>query len=242
MGDCELSFRERVPLDIELALVQHDLYEAQLRKLGCNVVRLPALPENPDSVFVEDTAVVLEQVAIMTRPGAVSRSGEVVSSAIALDSYRELRYIDEPATLDGGDVLVVGRHIYVGETARTNREGYEQLRRVGREHGYVVESVAVHGCLHLKSAATQVGVDMLLANPAMCDATRMARHKILRVAPDEPDAANGLLINGCVIYPDSNPNTAGILEAEGTELVLMDVSEVQKAEGGVTCGCVVFEG
>ncbi len=237
---CELVHLDRRPIDVDLARAQHRAYEAALREAGCEVRTLPADPELPDSVFVEDTAVVLDEVAVITRPGAASRRPETGAVAAALAPYRPIVTITAPGTVDGGDVLRVGRAIYVGDTARTNRAGVDQLAAALAPHGYQVCAVAVHGCLHLKSAATLVAPDTVLCNPRWVDPATFAGVRVVDVADGEAGAANGLLVGERLIYPSNFPRTATRLAAQGLTLLLLDVSELQKAEGAVTCCSVVF--
>jgi dimethylargininase len=237
---CELVHLARRPIDVDLARAQHRAYEAALREAGCEVRTLPADPELPDSVFVEDTAVVLDEVAVITRPGAASRRPETGAVVAALAPYRPIVTITAPGTVDGGDVLRVGRAIYVGDTARTNRAGVDQLAAALAPHGYQVSAVAVHGCLHLKSAATLVAPDTVLCNPRWVDPATFAGVRVVDVADGEAGAANGLLVGERLIYPSSFPRTATRLAAQGFTLLLLNVSELQKAEGAVTCCSVVF--
>jgi dimethylargininase len=237
---CELVHLARRPIDVDLARAQHRAYEAALREAGCEVRTLPADPELPDSVFVEDTAVVLDEVAVITRPGAASRRPETGAVAAALAPYRPIVTITAPGTVDGGDVLRVGRAIYVGDTARTNRAGIDQLAAALAPHGYQVCAVAVHGCLHLKSAATLVAPDTVLCNPRWVDPATFAGVRVVDVADGEAGAANGLLVGERLIYPSNFPRTATRLAAQGLTLLLLNVSELQKAEGAVTCCSVVF--
>ena len=248
---CELSFQERVPIDLELARAQHHSYVETLTSLGCQVEVLPPLPENPDAVFVEDTAVVLDELAVITRPGAESRRGEVDSTARALARHRHLAYIEAPGTLDGGDVLRVGRTLYVGLSARSNHAGIEQLRAHLKPHGYEVVSVQVRGCLHLKTAATQVGMlksaaaevapGLLLINPEWVDKSAFQGADFIEVDPAEPFAANAVLVGGELVYPASFPRTRARLEQAGIKVHVVDMSETEKAEGGVTCCSVLFQ-
>jgi dimethylargininase len=240
IAQCELVHLERRPIDVELARAQHRAYEAALREAGCEVRSLPANAGLPDSVFVEDTAVVLDEVAVITRPGATSRRPETGAVAAALTPYRPLVTIQAPGTVDGGDVLQVGRTIYVGETARSNRAAIDQLAAALAPHGYQVRAVAVHGCLHLKSAATRVAADTVLCNPRWVDPRTFTGVRILEVVESEPGAANGLLVGDRLIYPASFPTTAARLAAARVALRPVDVSELQKAEGAVTCCSVVF--
>jgi dimethylargininase len=238
---CEIGFIERQVIDLAKANEQHARYEALLAELGAKVVSLPAEPDYPDSVFVEDPAVVLDELAIMTRMGAASRRGESESLASALAAYRPLRWMREPATLEGGDAMRIGRTLYVGVSHRTNRAGIEQLTGELSPLGYSVAPVTVRGALHLKSACCSLGDGAILANRAWLDPEPLAQFRIVEVAPGEERAANVLAIGGSVIVPASFPRTAEILAREGLRVRTLDVSELMKAEAGVTCGSVLFE-
>jgi len=241
MVDCELTHLDRRPIDLMAARAQHHAYEEALRALGCEVRSLPADPALPDSVFVEDTAVVFDELAVITRPGAPSRRPEIAATAVALRPYRPLVRIAPPGSMDGGDVLRVGRTVYVGLTGRTNQAAIDQLTAGLSPHDYVICAVPVHGCLHLKSAATQVAADTVLCNPRWVDPAAFVPLHVLEVDGAEPDAANGLLIEGRVMYPTTFPATRRRLEGRGIAVALVDVSELQKAEGAVTCCSLVFE-
>lgn len=240
IGSCELTHLAREAIDVERADRQHRQYEMRLVGAGCDIVRLSAEPLLPDSVFVEDTAVVLDEVAVMTRPGAESRRGEVNSVARVLEAYRPLSYIEAPGTIDGGDVLHVGRKIYVGEGYRSNAEGIAQLRGFLQPFSYEVKSVPFSGCLHLKSAVTRIAEDSLLINPDWADKGQFSAHECVDIHASEPAAANGLLVDDTLIYPLAYPKTAQILEDRNFNLHCVDVSEFSKAEGGVTCCSLVF--
>jgi len=235
IGRCELTHLERREIDVARAAAQHETYERCLERLGCRVVSLPAEPEMPDSVFVEDTAVVLEELAVMTRPGAEARRTETASVAAVLAEYRRLVVIKPPATLDGGDVLVLDRRVFVGLSGRSNLDGFEQLRSLLAPHGYTVEAVDVRGCLHLKSAVTRVAPDTVLLNPDWVDRSLFAGLDRIEIDPAEPHAANGLPVGGVLVYPDTFPRTAERLRERGALLELLDLSELAKAEGAVTC-------
>ncbi len=241
IGRCELTHLERQPIDVELARAQHRAYQACLAGLGCRVETLPAAPELPDSVFVEDVAVVLDELAILTRPGAESRRPEVAAIAEALRPYRPLHAIQAPGTVDGGDVLRVGRCLYVGLSSRSNAAAIEQMREVLAPHGYTVQGVPVAGCLHLKSAVTQVAEATLLINRAWVDPAAFAGLELIEVDPAEPYAANALRVGEELIYPAAFPATRRRLEARGLTVHTVDVSELAKAEGAVTCCSLVFE-
>jgi dimethylargininase len=238
---CELTHLQREPIDVRLAERQHEAYERCLAGLGCRVVSLPAEPDMPDSVFVEDTAVVVSELAVMTRPGAESRRAEVPSMAQALARYRATVAIEAPGTLDGGDVLCLGRRLLVGLSSRSNREGLEQLRSLLAPHGYRVEALEVRGCLHLKSAVTQVATDAVLVNPAWVDPTAFNGLRRIEVDTDEPHAANALLVAETVVCPTAFPRTAARLERAGVRIAVLDVSELAKAEGAVTCCSLILQ-
>jgi dimethylargininase len=193
----------------------------------------------PDAVFVEDTAIVLDEVAVITRPGATSRQPETASIAMALEPYRELRFIEAPATIDGGDVLRVGKSLFVGMTSRSSAEGIAQLRELVAPFGYTVTGVPVTGCLHLKTAVTQIAPDMLLINPAYVDPLVFDMHSI-EVDPSEPFGGNAVLISDTVIYPSAFPRTRRRMEQAGIRVQTVDASELAKAEGGVTCCSLLF--
>ena len=237
---CELTHLAREPIDLALAERQHAAYEASLRALGCRVASLPAEPDFPDSVFVEDAAVVVDELAVITRPGAPSRRGETESVAAALAPHRPVVAIEPPATLDGGDVLRLGRRVLVGRSSRSNAEGVAQLRALLAPHGYTVEGIAVSGCLHLKSAVTEVAPGAVLLNPAWVDPAIFAGTRLIEVDPGEPFAANALLVGGTAIYPSAFPRTAARLERVGVRLARVDVSELAKAEGAVTCCSLII--
>jgi dimethylargininase len=240
IGDCELTHLEREPIDVERASHQHERYEQCLVSLGCMVQRLPPLPDRPDSVFVEDTAIVLPDFAIIARPGAESRRPEVASVEAALLSHRPLSFIESPGTLDGGDVLVVGSTVYVGRSGRTNAEGVRQLTELAGSHGYVVRPVQLSGCLHLKSAVTQVGKDLLLVNPEWVDSSSFDALHQIAVHPAEPFAANALRVGETVIFPAGYEGTQELMERRGIDVRLVEIDELQKAEGGVTCCSILI--
>jgi dimethylargininase len=238
---CELSYLNREVIDIDLAREQHSMYLECLSGLGCDVTCLPQEPNLPDSVFVEDTAVVLKDLAIITRPGVSSRRPEVLSITRTLEPYRDLAFIESPGTVDGGDVLLVGNTLYVGLTQRSNREGFEQLLSTLSPHGYDLFAVEVDGCLHLKSAVTRVAVNTLLVNRNWVNTDIFHDMSFIDVDPGEPYAANALLVGGNVILSSAFPRTSSLLEEEGIEVLTLDVSELARAEGGVTCCSLIFD-
>ena len=240
LADCELTHRRRDPIDATKADAEHAAYEQTLRALGATVVRAPPEPTLPDAVFVEDAAIVVDEVAVITRPGAASRRPETESLAETVGRYRPLVQIEPPGTIDGGDVLVVGRTLYVGLSSRTNREAIAQLETLLGEWDYEVNPVPVSGCLHLKSAVTQVGENLLLLNDRFVPTDCFAPMERVAVAPEEPDGANALWIGGAAVYPKHHPRTAERLDRAGVRVVPVPCAELAKAEGGVTCCSIVF--
>lgn len=241
LGDCELQELDREPIDAANAIVQHRRYERCLEELGVRVLALPADPRFPDGVFVEDPAVVLDEIAVMTRMGAESRRGEGESIAKALAQYRALHWIREPGTLEGGDVMRIGKSLYVGLSRRTNQEGIAQLREFTAPFGYTVIGVPVRGCLHLKSACCYLGDETILANRDWIDASFLAEFRIIDVPKDEPRGANVLCVGGTLILPEAFPKTRQLLENSGFHVRAVNVSELAKAEGAVTCTCILFD-
>jgi dimethylargininase len=241
LADCQLSYVDRGPIDVERARRQHAAYEAVLASLGCRVERVSPAPGLPDGVFVEDTAIVLDEAAIVARPGAASRRPEVADVAQALVGYRTLVFIEEPGTLDGGDVLVMGRRLFVGRSSRTNDDAIDQLDRLLTRLGYEVRPVDVERCLHLKSAVTAIAGDRVLVNPRWVDPRAFEPASALEIEPGEAHAANVLLVNEQVVVPSAHEGTRRRLEADGRRVVTVDVSELAKAEGGVTCCSLIFE-
>lgn len=241
IGRCELTHLDRQEIDVNIARTQHLAYEHALAKLGCQVHSLHPEPELPDSVFVEDTAIVLDEVAIITRPGAASRIPEIKSITRFLTSYRKLLFILPPGTLDGGDVLCLGETLYIGLSSRTNLNAFEQVRSLLEPYGYMVVGVNVTGVLHLKSAVTQVTKETLLINPAWASKSDFKDYEFIEIDSSEPYAPNALLISDTVIYPSSFPQTRKRLERSGIELTCVDVSELAKAEGAVTCCSLIFK-
>ncbi len=239
--NCELSFIERRPINLEKARQQHRAYEKLLGELGASVISLPAEPSLPDSMFVEDPAIVLDEVAVIMPLGTASRRPEATSLAQALAKFRKLEYVTPPGLMEGGDILRVGRKLLAGLSSRTNAEGIRQLQAILKPHGYEVIAVPVTACLHLKSAVTHVGGETLLANRAWFDPAPLAGYQWIEVAPEEPHAANALALGGKVIFPASFPRTRARLEAGGFQVVPLDISELQKAESGLTCSSLLFD-
>ncbi len=241
LARCELSELERQPIDITQALAQHRAYCHQVAVLGGRIVELAPEPTLPDAVFVEDVAVVLDELAILTRPGVASRRPEVAAIAEVLEPFRSLVRIEPPATLEGGDVLAVDRTLYVGLSGRTNQAGCEQLRWAVRPHGYQVVSLQPQGCLHLKTACTYLGQETFLLNPRWVDPQPLTARQFIEVHPDEPYGANTLPLGDTVLMPNGFPRTTERVRRAGFRVQTLDVSELQKAEAGLTCMSLRFD-
>jgi dimethylargininase len=241
-----LTHLERERIDYERAVQQHAAYEACLERLGCRVERLPDAPELPDSVFVEDAAVVFDEIAVIARPGAASRRPEVDAMAAALRPHRPLVSIESPGTLDGGDVLVTPGTVFVGISGRTNADGVRQLAALVAPHGFEVVAVPVTGCLHLKSAVSAVflppkgGRSILLINPAWIERSYFDGFDLIEVDPSEPAAANVLLVGDSVVCASEHTRTRARIEARGLVTHSVPAGELAKAEGGVTCCSIIL--
>jgi dimethylargininase len=239
-NECEITHIDRAPIDVDIARAQHREYVNALAEIGCQIVELPAEADLPDSVFVEDTAFILDEVAVITRPGADSRKPETDSIIRILSPHRALIHVTEPATVDGGDVLVLGKNIYVGISTRSNNAAIRQLQESLDVYGYKVSSVEMHDCLHLKTAVTKVDENTLLINPNWVDNFHFKDFDWIIVDPSEPFAANCLPVNGHIIYPTSFPKTRAKLESRGYKIKAVTVDELAKAEGAVTCCSLII--
>jgi dimethylargininase len=230
-----------VPIDIGRAKEQHAAYRSLLESCGLEVVTLPALDDLPDAVFVEDPVHVLDQVAIALRPGAVSRRAEVEPLIDAIATYRPVARVEAPATIDGGDIMRIGKMVFVGRSGRTNEAGIQALAAIVSEHGYGVKAVAMRDCLHLKSGCTAVG-ERVVINPAWVDLDAFRDYDPIPVPSAEPAGADVLLLpGGRIVMSETFPRTAERLVSNGLEVLTVDVSEFEKAEAGVTCLSVLIE-
>jgi len=238
---CELAHLELTPIDLGCARQQHDAYCGALSELGWTIIRLPASPDLPDSVFVEDTAVVTDELAILTNPGAVSRRPEITVVAEVLGKFRKTAVMRPPATLDGGDVLFLGREVWVGVGARTNEQAVVGLREILQPYGFAVRAAQPRGCLHLKSAVTRAGPDCLIVNPNWIEPRIFSGWRIIEVDPREPFAANALWLGEVTLAAEAYPRTRGRLEAHGLKCRAIDMSELAKAEGALTCCSILLD-
>ena len=237
---CELTYLAREHIDLPRARQQHALYERALQELGLALLSLPEERELPDSVFVEDTALVLDECAILLRPGADSRRPETDSMAEVLSRFRPLHRLQAPARVDGGDILRLGRRMYIGLSQRTDEAATEQIRSCLRPFDYMVEAVRVNGCLHLKSAVTEVGPGTVLVNPEWIDPRHFADVGCIEIDPSEPYAANALRVGETVLFPEAFPLTASRLRKAGVQTRALPSDELAKAEGALTCCSLIF--
>lgn len=236
----ERTFVGDEPIDAALALRQHAAYRAALRRCGAEVIVLDANLACPDGVFVEDTAIVLDDLAVMMSMGAASRRGELGAIEAELSRWRPIARVRLPATIDGGDVVRAGRTLYVGRSPRTNDAGIAALRSIVSPFGYTVMAVPVTGCLHLKTACSALPGGRFLVNADWIDASTLPESALVPVPSDEPWAGDVLVIGDRIIVSDAFPGTAALLAGSGAEVIQVSVSEFAKAEGGVTCLSLVF--
>ena len=239
IAEAELTYLDRQQIDYELAASQHREYEQLLESVVCKIVRVADAPDHPDGVFVEDAAIVLDEVAVITRPGAESRRGEVESVEEVLKRYRSIRIIEAPGTMDGGDILHAGRTLFAGRSTRTNDDGIAQLRAVVEPFGYQVTATDFRGCLHLKTAVTAIDDRTLLVNPDWI--AGIDGFEMIAIDPSEPFAANVLRVGETLVAMDEHPRTCALLRARGYTVRAAASSEMLKAEAGVTCGSIIFE-
>lgn len=237
---CELTFRDRQAIDADRAVEQHAAYVGVLKQLGLEMIVAPAAPNLPDSVFVEDTAVVLDDVAIVARPGADSRAAETPAIAELLEAYREVRAIEPPGTLDGGDAVFIDDTLYVGHSTRTNVAGITQLRECLEGFGIDVRPIRVGRCLHLKSACVYLGNGTVLLNPRWVNAGPFEFFDVIETPPDEPASANALAVGGTVVISATHKQMIERIGATGRQVQAVEISEFEKAEGGVSCMSIVF--
>jgi dimethylargininase len=235
LQDCQRTFVAATSIDYDRAVQQHAAYCQMLSDCGAKVQTLAVNRELPDCVFIEDTAIVLDEIAVLASMGAPSRRAEPAGIAPELRKYRQIEQVELPATIEGGDVLRVGRILLTGLSSRTNLEGVKALEGIVRRLGYEVIAVPVHGCLHLKSACSALPDGSLLVNPDWLDMQRLSGFELVRLPDTEPDGANVALVGRSVCLPAAHPQTAALIARLGFEVRTVDVSEFAKAEGCVTC-------
>lgn len=238
---CELTHLEREQIDFNLLLKQHDEYVGCLRKAGIHVEFLPELPLSGDGVFVEDTALVLDEVAVICHPGAESRKNETDSVHLALSKYRkEIKKVNGAATVDGGDLLKIDKKIYVGQSTRTNAAAHEQLKSFLSPYDYEVIMVPVSKCLHLKTGVCFLGNNAVLINPSWINPEHFKKMTIIEVDESEPFAANAILLDNLIIHNSAFPLTQKKIKSAGFNLESLSITELAKAEAGLTCISLIF--
>lgn len=224
------------PVDLALARQQHAIYKDALRAFGLDVIALPPDPNRPDAVFVQDPVLVVDGCAIVTRPATESRRGEAEALVEILEPHMPVAALQPPATLDGGDVLIADRHLYVGLSARSNRAACDQLAQIT---GWPVEGIPVpDALLHLLSGCTYLGDNCLLVTSSLAEAFPHFEHVI--VPGEEAQAANVLIVGRHAMVPAGYPGTAALIQPFGFEIHLVEMSEFEKRDGGVTCSSLLF--
>jgi len=242
MHACERTYVDEAPIDAELAIRQHEGYESALRECGARVIRLAGDCDLPDCVFVEDTAIVLDEVAVLMSMGARSRRGEVPAIETALREFRPIERVHTPATIDGGDVVVSGRDVFVGLSRRTNQEAVAFLGGVLAPLGYRVTAVPVLKCLHLKSACSALPDGRMFVNADLIETGPLRDRGLVPVPKGEELAGDVLVIGDRIVVSDAFPESIARLSSLGWTVIPVSVSEFAKAEGGVTCMSLVFHG
>ncbi|HEX8709109.1 MAG TPA: arginine deiminase family protein [Pyrinomonadaceae bacterium] len=237
---CELTFRQRECVDYSKAVRQHDAYCALLRRHGVEVISLEASDAHPDCCFVADTAVVLDEVAIIANMSVPARRDEIFGVEQILAMHREVERISPPATLDGGDVVCLGAEIFVGRSTRTNTEGIKALARIAAPFGYRVTPVTVTGSLHLTTACSALDEETVLLNPRWIDAGTFSRVRVLQVSEEEPWSASTVRIGELVCVESGAPRTLELVREHCAEVEVLDISEFRKAEGSLSCLSILF--
>ena len=241
IAECEVTFIDRSPIDLRLAVRQHDHYCDVLKKLGAIVKELSGNESYPDSCFVEDTAIVVDELAIICSMGVPSRRGETMLIERELSEYREIAHISLPATIEGGDALRIGKKIFIGQSSRTNLEGIEELARILEPHGYRVVQVRTKGSLHLKSACTAIDEETLFVNPDWVELDAFRGFDLVYTPAEEPWSANTLRIGTTLCVQAGFPRAAELIERVVERVEIIDISELRKAEAGLTCSSIIFE-
>lgn len=240
LNACELTFLPEEPIDQRRAEAQHRAYCTLLRECGVRVVQVEGNEAFPDGVFVEDTAVVLDEVAVVTPMGTTSRRPETTAVEHALKAYRPVHRLSGPGKLEGGDVLRVDRTLFVGQGSRTDAAGLKALEAVVAPFGYTIVPVTVTGCLHLKTGVTALDAETVLINPEWVDAECFRDFQHIHVPTAEPFAANILRVGSAICMHAAFTETRKRLEARGFNVICTDISEFLKAEAGLTCMSILF--
>ena len=228
------------PIDVRLAREQHLRYCSALKGVGLGLIRIESDDRFPDCVFVEDTAVIVGGKAVIAAMAAETRRGETDAVEQRLSEFLEIDYIEPPATLDGGDVLRIDTRVFVGLSERTNPEAANQLAAILKPDGFDIVPVPVHHVLHLKSACTHVGEDLILLRPGYLDEAAFDAYRTIIVPDSEPHAANCVSINGRVLIPTGAPRTRAMLKEHGFTTIEVEISESRKAAGLLTCSSIIL--
>ena len=240
LQECELTFVQSEPISLEKATLQHTAYGEMLERCGAKVMVLDENLACPDSVFVEDPIIVFDEVAVLTSMGVESRRAESASMERVFSKYRNVERIVLPAQIEGGDVLKVGKKIFVGESPRTNRDGITALEAIIKPFGYEVISVSVTGCLHLKTGVTALDDQTVLINSNWLDADAFHGFTKVEVPEDEPFGANVLKIGEILCMNEAFPESISLVKSLGCKVETVNISEFVKAEAGLTCMSVLF--
>ncbi|ATB68527.1 NG,NG-dimethylarginine dimethylaminohydrolase 1 [Sulfurospirillum diekertiae] len=240
LQECELTFLESQAIDIEKARIEHKNYCAMLERCGAKVIVLNDNIACPDSVFVEDPIIVFDEVAVLTSMGVESRRAESASMEKVFSKYRKIERIELPAKIEGGDVLKIGKKIFVGESARTNKEGIQALEAIIKPFGYEVIPVKVTGCLHLKTGVTALDETTVLINSNWVDATAFDGFSKVEAPAIEPFGANVLKLGEIICMNEAFPKSIALVKSLGYKVETTNISEFVKAEAGLTCMSVPF--
>ena len=240
LQNCELTFLQSEPIDMLKVTAQHTAYCAMLERCGATVVVLDENQDCPDSVFVEDPVIVFDEIAVLTSMGVASRRKESEAMARVFAKYRTVKRIELPAKIEGGDVLKVGKKIFVGLSPRTNKEGIQALESIIKPYGYSVIPVNVTGCLHLKTGCTALDDKTVLINAAWVDANAFEGFTQIAVPEDEPFGANVLKMGDVLCMNEAFPKSIALVKSLGYNVDSCDITEFVKAEAGLTCMSVPF--
>ena len=237
---CELTFLKSEPISMEIANLQHQTYRAMLERCGAKVIVLDENLACPDSVFVEDPIIVFDEVAVLSSMGVESRRKESEAMERVFSKYRKIERIVLPAKIEGGDVLKIGKKIFVGESARTNKEGIKALKTIIKPFGYEVIAVKVTGCLHLKTGATALDDETIFINSHWVDAEAFKGFTKVEALNDEPFGANVLKMGNILCMNEAFPKSIAHIKSLGYTVDSCNISEFVKAEAGLTCMSVPF--
>ncbi len=240
LNNCELTHLQPQKIDINKASSQHKKYCQTLTDLGVKVITLDENLSMPDCAFIEDTAIVLDEIAVITPMGITSRQGETELVEKELAKFRPIAKIKSPAKIEGGDILKIGKKLYVGLSTRTNLKGINALEKIAKPFGYEIFPVKIYNSLHLKTACTALDNETILVNSEWIDTDCLGNFKKIRISKEEPFAANILRVENKICVHSEFNKTNKILEDSGYEMVRADISEFLKAEAGLTCLSLIF--